>query len=941
MLQLDAPSVIEIYTAAAAQATAAGDEVNAASAAAITALAQAHLADVELAQQSVVAVLAEHDAHLLYRTQRVDNGVAVRAPVEQAAALATLPGVRAVYPIIAKAPANAKVAGLLNTPAIWEGIDRAGLTGQGVSIAVIDTGIDYLHTMFGGPGSGHKSNDTTVIGDAPNFPFVKVVGGYDFTGDTYDANSSSALYQPIPQPDPDPMDCYDFGHGTHVSGIAAGYGVQAADGATYRGPYDTSIDLNALRIAPGVAPLAQLYALKVFGCHGFSDIVDAAIEWAVDPNQDGDFSDRVDVINMSLGSSFGAPNDSTVIAVENAARLGIIVVASAGNTGDVHYAVGSPGMAHAAIAVAATQIDSVDSDLVSDGELAGFSSRGPSRDGSALKPDLAAPGVSIVSAQRGPGSLGTARSGTSMASPVVAGTMALLRQAHPEDASPSWRAAELKALAINTAHLPLTRADAGDLPYSLLRAGAGRIDATTALQSSLIAYDDQAPAQVSVSFGVVDVAGTVTQVRTVRVANKGNTPLSVTVGYAEVRALPGATVDVGAGTVITIPAAGFATLPVTLTLDAAKLVHAPDPTRLTTPVDSYPWLDEVSGLLTLTPVTEPSAPTVHVTGSAPSVIALDAFTPPQPAIHVPIHALPRVVSNVTVLGGPLSFGETPTATLPLTFMGDTLPGAMAPRQTVPLVGLFNLLHSSPSIDELPNGDPATAAYAHADLRYVGVAGPVTVQDIPMLYFALVTHGQWATPQEVQLQIEIDTNGDNVIDYRLSNRDGSDIISFNSTYTDEFVSMLETFAKIRTVQGPLNLFAPDIVESRVFNSNIMVLPLQLAELGSDVSEIRFKVLAYSRDLPGSAVLTLPIDRTPVFKLDLSRPQGIQLAAPVVPLRAIGGGESLDIRFHRNSYVEEQSQGLLILFPQNPFDARTLVLPAEYSWPYSVFLPAVRN
>jgi subtilisin family serine protease len=91
--------------------------------------------------------------------------------MEQVAALAALPGVRAVYPIIAKEPANANVAGLLNTPAIWEGIDRAGLTGQGVSIAVIDTGIDYLHTMFGGPGTGHASNDTTIIGDVPGFPY--------------------------------------------------------------------------------------------------------------------------------------------------------------------------------------------------------------------------------------------------------------------------------------------------------------------------------------------------------------------------------------------------------------------------------------------------------------------------------------------------------------------------------------------------------------------------------------------------------------------------------------------------------------------------------------------------------------------------------------------------------------------------------------------------
>src|SRR5690606_30826348 len=110
----------------------------------------------------------------------------------------------------------------------------------------------------------------------------------------------------------------------------------------YSGPYSSSSDLNQLKIGPGVAPHAQLYALKVFGCQGSSELVDLAIEWAMDPNGDGDLSDHVDVINLSLGSDFGSPFDMTTIAAENAAAAGVIVVAAAGNGGDTVYVVDSP-----------------------------------------------------------------------------------------------------------------------------------------------------------------------------------------------------------------------------------------------------------------------------------------------------------------------------------------------------------------------------------------------------------------------------------------------------------------------------------------------------------------------------------------------------------------------------------------------------------------------
>jgi hypothetical protein len=130
VIQLQAPAAAEVYAALIAPdqltATEAAIEV-----AAATAATQAHLAQVDLAQQTLLSALAAHDAQVLYRTQRVYNGIAVLAAPDQVDALAALPGVAAVYPLIPKTPDNAKVNVLLNLPRLWQGVTRGGLTGAG------------------------------------------------------------------------------------------------------------------------------------------------------------------------------------------------------------------------------------------------------------------------------------------------------------------------------------------------------------------------------------------------------------------------------------------------------------------------------------------------------------------------------------------------------------------------------------------------------------------------------------------------------------------------------------------------------------------------------------------------------------------------------------------------------------------------------------------
>jgi len=258
------------------------------------------------------------------RTSNAVPGVVLSTEKSRLSALSRMPEVRAVHRMVPKQLTNAHAVRLTRTSEAWKSFGRFG---DGVRIGVIDTGIDYRHADFGGGA----------------FPNAKVVGGHDFAGDAYTGSSGS-----VPEPDADPMDCE--GHGTHVAGTAAGFGVNA-DGTTYRGSY-ASVDLDSLKIGPGTAPKALLYALKIFGCKGSTNLTAQALDWALDPNGDGDFSDRLDVVNLSLGSDFGASDDPDALFVRKLTQHGVVVVAAAGNGGDFYDVAGSPGNSAEAISVA-------------------------------------------------------------------------------------------------------------------------------------------------------------------------------------------------------------------------------------------------------------------------------------------------------------------------------------------------------------------------------------------------------------------------------------------------------------------------------------------------------------------------------------------------------------------------------------------------------------
>jgi uncharacterized repeat protein (TIGR01451 family) len=346
--------------------------------------AKAQLARIVPAQDRFMAAVSPAiGATEIYRVQRALNGIALEVDADGVNALRRMPGVRSVQLLEMEYPTNSTSVPFLGTPALWNDTLGLGLNadGTGITIGIIDTGIDYQHATFGGTGAltDYQANNRTVAPDA-FFPSTKVAGGWDFAGDSYNGTAATIAA------DPDPMDCN--GHGTHVAGTAAGYGV-SSDGTTFAGPYGPAAPFAGMRIGPGTAPKATLYGLRVFGCGGGTVLTVQAIDWAIDPNNDDDFSDHLDVINMSLGSSFGAASTSTAVASENAALAGVIVVASAGNSGDTYFIIGSPGTSGRSISVAGVQDSGLPGPAVqvnAPGAIAGFYVAGTAGFGSVPPP---------------------------------------------------------------------------------------------------------------------------------------------------------------------------------------------------------------------------------------------------------------------------------------------------------------------------------------------------------------------------------------------------------------------------------------------------------------------------------------------------------------------------------------------------------------------------
>ncbi len=266
---------------------------------------------------------------VLFNMYYAYNGMQISVPATVMGKLGGLPYVKAVHPVRVHTLDLAASVPLIGAPTAW----ATGYDGNGIKVAIIDTGIDYTHAALGGSGNpdDYANDDHTITTDY-TFPTAKVVDGYDFAGTDYDAGDPA---HEIPAPDPDPID--EHGHGTHVASTVAG--VMAGD------------------VMTGVAPAATLVALKVFGASGSTDLVVPALDWVAAYNTITSSDDPIDVVNMSLGADYGPndPADPEIIAVNNLVNdNNVVVVVAAGNAGNTKYIVGTPAVADAALAVAAS-----------------------------------------------------------------------------------------------------------------------------------------------------------------------------------------------------------------------------------------------------------------------------------------------------------------------------------------------------------------------------------------------------------------------------------------------------------------------------------------------------------------------------------------------------------------------------------------------------------
>ncbi|MDB6160653.1 MAG: putative in family peptidase [Gammaproteobacteria bacterium] len=631
-VQLDTPSVAELNIST----------MQATGALASSEIQRNQAAQVD-AQQSVFRqYLASVGATELGALRVGANGLRLRINADQLDTLKSLPGVRTVGRVQLQHLTNITSVPWIGAPAVWNTLHAKG---EHIKIGIIDTGIDYTHANFGG--SGNPADYTKINPDvvtAGTFPTAKVRGGIDFAGHTYDARDPAS----VPKPDANPLDV--VGHGSHVAGTAAGFGV-------------------AGKIGPGVAPAADLYAIKVFGdLGGSTNLTSQGIEWALDPNGDGDMSDHMDVINMSLGSDFAEPNDPSAISSQHASDLGIVVVASSGNAGAVPYVTGAPADAPNAISVAASipggrvysrvtvtapasvagtknnlegagpvqlkdigpvsgalinsvptngctpftnasdvaggiafvmrgtctfdakyvnaqaagaraivvyndgataarvdplvmatttptiaipgvMISSTDGfplaaaattaaspvkvtldvgpDPTKDDQITSFSSRGPGPGGTHFKPEISAPGFSIVSTAVGTGTEGVSFQGTSMAAPHVTGSAALLRQLHPK-----FGPGAIKALLLNST---VNANPSGDTDLARQGVGVVRVDRAAALTS----YASPG----GVSFGRLNPVVPIVRSRSVKLTDFGGHSRFFTVKSVPHKTYPGVQVS--------------------------------------------------------------------------------------------------------------------------------------------------------------------------------------------------------------------------------------------------------------------------------------------------------------------------------------------------------------------------------------------------------------
>lgn len=657
--------------------------------------------NIQATQDALVHSIEMCGGKVIQQYQHALNGIRVQIHEENDELLKSLSGVVDILPVTTFQRMNVESVPFLDVPKVWNRTPLGlGFHGENIRVGIIDTGIDYTHANFGGPGTVDAftlavANSANIANSSLLGPMApKVKGGYDFAGDSYDSTND-------PTPDPNPLDSCARGHGSHVAGTVGGFGVKV-DGTTFQGIYNESIYDQKFLIGPGVAPMVDLYAYRVFGCQGGTNLVVDAIDRAI--------QDNMDVINMSLGSDFGVDNyySAESLAIKNAVLSGVIVVAAAGNGYQIPYITGTPASVDAAISV--TAIDSHASHLFFL-SIAWFSSGGPRFGDSFLKPDIAAPGVAIASTAMGTGNAGIAYSGTSMATPHIAGVAALVRQAHP-----TWSVVEIKQAIMSTANSSKV------MDFNPSLAGNGLVDPFAAVRTNVWAAGTTSMDHFgasAVNFGYIELTSTLyTSKKGIIVSNYGKKTVTFLVTVANVNGVPHM-ITLDANTINVDPRTN-ATLGLTLQVPAV------------TAGNSSGFFD-ASGLIVLTPVGNQNN---GISLSVPYYMVPRSVSAVNASIHSIIGSSSKYIVSVINNNGPIAAQSVEFFAWSIHVNETTNPTFSSVRA----VGVRSEFDS-------PHGGDATD---------------------PLITFAINTHRRWSSsaPLGFKIYFDVDPLNNNGDDYYL-------------------------------------------------------------------------------------------------------------------------------------------------------------------------------
>ncbi|MFN2136818.1 MAG: S8 family peptidase, partial [Candidatus Promineifilaceae bacterium] len=720
-------------------------------------------------------------------------------------------------------------------------------------------------------GSGLQSETNKAIAgaslapDPTLFPTAKVIGGYDFVGSSWDGQGDNTL-----APDANPMDDNDGfpnGHGTHVASIIAGLDQSASGG-----------------VGPGMAPGAGLYALKVCSsvassCSGIA--MRQAFDWAADPNDDDDFGDRVDVVNLSLGAPYGQTGDQDLETMDQLSALGTIIAAAAGNGGNTPYILSSPSHAESVISVAQTTMPAAADAIVS------TSSRGPTFDTNQLKPEIGAPGASVSASSGNQGY--SSFSGTSGATPMVAGAVALLLDAHGGPGSLDWVAA--KALLMNTAVHEVYASTARTALAPISSQGAGRLDVASAVEAQVYATvvgSDQA----ALSFGLVPVSATYQATQTVRVVNESNQTKMFDVSAAlRFDADKGLGVSVTTSTTkLTVPAYGKAGFSVTLKADDPALL--PD------------YFTLLGGGENLT------------NGARLTAAELDGFVTLQSSdetLSLPFHFLPRRAADISLSEQTLTVPPPPN-NASVTISNQT--SVDGPVEIYPLFDISPALNVSPGEDQ----QPVDLHYVASDLFLDPFDGDAQYDDHNVYVFVLTSYETRSQPVNARYIVYVDLDQDGTNDWLVYNVQRADGIWVSAQYN------------LHDGTITADLFALDTA----LNSNTMALYLMLPEGADSDHAFDFRVAAYDAYFGDDDGNILKWDESPLgggyHHFDLDNPA----FTTDTYYDVLGEGQSIQPQFMARLSSSNQ-MGFLFRFPNGVQEAAAIAMqPSGF---YTQQLPVV--